>query len=434
MKRVLFLAYLFPPIANSGTQRPLKFAKYLRDYGWEPLVLTAGGVDGHRTDASLVADLPPRLRVHRVSMWNERIGDTLASLMGGGAIGKRVGAGVRWRLQRRYRHPDLYACWRPSAVREGLRIFRDTGFDAIYATGFPWTAMQAGCDLSLATGRPLVVDFRDLWAGETGFRDDHRPYDQEHADEAKVIDTAARVVTTSATMTHWMRAAHPTIDESKFETIHNGFDPSDLDVPVTHASARRFRIVFTGVWKDGYNPAELYDTIEWIKRAHPQLLDRIEVVAAGFAPGEAARRGLSSHITEAGLLPHDDAVALMKSADVLYLSHVDPDRQWAIPGKIFEYLATGVPVLALTDPNRETAQIIRSVGGGMVVSPEDPGSVYTAIIDAARRHALVVPSRNPDALAAFDRRHLTAKLARVLETCVSQSPAAASTPRMSPAA
>jgi glycosyltransferase involved in cell wall biosynthesis len=434
MKRVLFLAYLFPPIANSGTQRPLKFAKYLGDFGWEPIVVTAGGRTELPADASLLADVPPELQVHRVPMLNERIGDTVARLMGGGAVGRRVGNGVRWRLQSRYRYPDLYACWRPTAVRTGLRLFRDSGFDAIYATGFPWTAMQAGCELSAATGRPLVVDFRDLWAGETGFRDQHRPYEEEHAEEAKVIETAARVVTTSTTITHRMRTAHPFVDASKFETIHNGFDPVDLDAPPSPRSGQRLRIVFTGVWKDKYNPAELYDTIEWIKRAHPPLLDHIEVVAAGFPPGEAMRRGLSSHITEPGMLPHHDAIALMKSADVLFLSHVDPDRQWAIPGKIFEYLATGVPVLALTDPDKETAQIIRAVGGGRVVSPADPGAMYAAIIEACQQQMLAVPPRNSGALASFERRHLTARLAQVLEACVSQSPAAASTPRMSPAA
>ena len=419
MKKVLFLAYLFPPIANSGTQRPWKFAKYLADYAWQPTVITAAHFDGHHTDWRLESDLPPNVTVVRVPMLNDQVGDTIARL-GGGALARRVGDAVSWRMRNYRRMPDLYSLWTPTVMRAAMRLFKEQGFDAIYATGFPWTSLLIGAQLSKATGRPLVADFRDLWSGENLFRADRPSPAEELALERSVVESATAVVTASASIGRWLASAHPSADPEKFVAIHNGFDAADFAEAVERPRGRRFRIVFTGVWKEGYNPGELYDSIDWIRRSSPQLLDDVEVVAAGFAPGEARRRGLGDYITERGVVTHDEALSLMRTADLLYLSHVDPERQWVVPGKLYEYLASGTPVLALTDPGRETAQIINRVGGGVAISADDPGTLFQLLAEVCRTKSFAVPPRNPDALASFERRHLTAKLAAVLEDAAGQ--------------
>lgn len=434
MKRVLFLAYLFPPIANSGTQRPLKFAKYLLENAWEPVVITAANFDGHHTDPGLLADIPDHVRVVRVPMLNDKVGATLASLAGGNRIGQKIGDAISWRWRYHRRSPDLYALWKPTVLREAMRIFQDSGFDAIYATGFPWTSLVTGAEIAKATGRPFIADFRDLWAGENLFRSERPPRHEELSQERAVITSATAVVTASATIGRQLAATHPDADPNKFITIHNGFDAADFTRERRRAANQKFRVVFTGVWKAGYNPAELYDSIDWIRRSTPELLDNVEVITAGYAPGEAARRHLDGYITERGFVAHDDAVALMQSADILYLSHVDPDRQWVVPGKLYEYLASGSPVLALTHPDKETAQIIHAAGGGVALSPEDPGTLYQALSEALRQRRFDVPPLNADALAAFERRRLTRKLADVLDRVTNRAPAATTAPRMSPAA
>lgn len=432
MKRVLMLAYLFPPIANSGTQRPLKFAKYLGQHDWTPTVVTAAQFEGHRTDPGMLTDIPAGVQVTRVPMLNQRVGAAIAALTGGMAIGRRIGDNVQWRMQNRYRRPDLYALWRPMAVRASLRIFREQGFNAIYATGFPWTTLLAGCDVAKATGCPLVADFRDLWAGETLFREERHAPAEELRLERSVVEAARAVVTTSTAMTRQMIAVHPEVDSAKFVTIHNGFDPEDLVRPASpRQPGQPFRIVFAGVWKDGYNPSALYDSIDWLHRSHPALLDGVEVVAAGFEPGEAARRGLTSYIREVGVLPHHDAVSLMHSADILYLTHADNARQWAVPGKLYEYLATGRPVLALTNPEMETGRIIRQVGGGLAVAADDPGALYQVIADACRTRTLATPPRDREALAAFERQYLAGRLATVLNDVTARVPARAQASHLS---
>jgi glycosyltransferase involved in cell wall biosynthesis len=422
VKRVLFIAYLFPPINNSGTQRPSKFVKYLADYGWEPTIITAAMFDGHAVDQAMTADIPASARVVRVPSVNEQIAERVASFAGGRRIGRRLGHALSWRLQRRYLTPDMYALWKPTAMRAAMNIFNERGFDAIYATGYPWTSLLIGRDLSKATGRPLVADFRDLWAGERRFNEFRPPHDEELALEGSVLESAAAVVGASSSIVRQLSQAHPDVDEDKFIAIHNGFDAADFEAAAPAPTAKRFRIVFTGVWKDGYNPAQLYDSIDWIRRSHPALLDGVEVIATGFTPGEARRRGLTDYIDERGVVSHDEAVSLMRSADLLYLSQTDEERLWAVPGKLYEYLASGAPVLALTPPDCETGRIIQAVGGGIAMSPDDPGTLFEALEVACRLKQFTVPPRNPEALASFERRRLTAKLAAVLDDVAGNMP------------
>ena len=415
MKRVLFLAYLFPPIANSGTQRPVKFVKYLSQYGWQPTVVTAANTDGHKVDAGMLADIPTDVRVVRVPMLNEQVRDVVRRVTSGTAIGARVAESLNWRLRERFRKPDLYALWRPTVRRAGLKLLRESQYDAIFATGFPWTTLLAGLDLSKATGLPLIADFRDPWVGEDLFRSERPPLDEERPLERQVVEHAAAVITVAPTMTKRMIAAYPEQDPAKFVTIFNGFDPTDLAGPVPQAT-NRFRIVFAGVWKEGYNPSPLYDVIEWLKRTSPELLAGVEVVAAGFEPGEAARRGLAAHISEVGVLSHQEAVSLMHSADVLFLTNGDGARQQlGLPGKMYEYLATGRPVLALTHPDGDAGRIIRQVGGGIAVAQNDPGVLLEVIKRACRDRCLRTPALNRDALAMFERPNLARRLASLFD-------------------
>ena len=429
MKRVLFVAYLFPPIASAGAWRSLRFVKHLAEHGWEPIVLTAARTEGHATDATLLDEIPRNVRVERVGMRHDRIARMFTTALGGGAVGRHAGDALRRQWQARHTEPDRHALWQPAALRTAKKIFRDAGYDAVFATGYPWSALTVGRAISAATNRPFIADFRDLWNGEIGGGNNRAPVPAAHAAEIDVVNGAAAVICTSDRLRQQMANTHPAVEENRFIAIHNGFDAEKFEPAAPPPVERPFRIVYSGVWKEECNPGALYNTIDWIRRSNPDALTGIEVVSAGFVPGEARRRGLSRYIREVGVVPHREAIALMQSAHLIYLSH-SPERQWVVPAELYESLATGRPVIAQTDPDGETARTLRRIGGGKVVSTDDPGELYYALLDACRTKTVQVPPRDVSVLSAFEGRTLAAKLAAVLDEAARRQPVPIDAPRV----
>ncbi len=140
----------------------------------------------------------------------------------------------------------MYALWRPTARQVALRVFKDLGFDAVWATGFPWTSLLVGRDVARLTGRPFVADFRDPWTGDDVFGTALSPARRHRqlALERSVVRHASAVVSVSDAMTEQMRTIHADVQASRFITIHNGYDPADLTgCDPAPRSDKKFRVV-----------------------------------------------------------------------------------------------------------------------------------------------------------------------------------------------
>jgi glycosyltransferase involved in cell wall biosynthesis len=374
-------------------------------------VLTADRLDDWPLDPRLLDEIPAGVQVLRVPMLNERVGQMIGTLGVTRALRRRIADSISWRL--RGSDPDLFASWQPTAVRAAMSVFRDVGFDAILATGYPWTSLLVGRDLSRKTGCPLIADFRDPWAAEDLFE---KPRSRALTLERTVVKQATAVITVSEGLRQLFTEVHDSEPAGKFHAFYNGFDITDLAVDAAPRSSR-FRIVYTGVWKAGYGLDELYDALAMLSATNPRLHESLEVVAAGFAPGRAADRGLSALVREVGVVPHADAVSLMRSADALYLPNAAGGRQaWCMPGKLYEYLACERPVLAVTDPNGEAASLLASVGGAVVVAPCDAARLVTTIGEACLQGRLAVPPVNRERLAQYERRAITGRLGALLDS------------------
>ncbi len=163
MRRVLFIAYLFPPIANSGTRRSLSFANHLPDHGWEPTVLTLADPPPKTCDAALLGEIRAQTQVERTPSWAHYASARLARLCAPVKRRRSVADALDWRLDRLFQVPDPVASWYPKAVARGLELHRQAPFDLVYASGWPWTAFLVARAIGLKTGRPYVLDYRDMW-------------------------------------------------------------------------------------------------------------------------------------------------------------------------------------------------------------------------------------------------------------------------------
>lgn len=430
MARVLFIAYHFPPVGGAGVQRAVKFVRYLPEFGWEPDVITGplGSIgDSYTTDETLTDELPAGLEVRR--------------LTGPEPV---VATRRRRRAERWLRLPTRWSRWWIDGVtRVGQRA---SGIDVVLATMSPFESCRPAERLARHHGVPWVADLRDPWAIDemrvypTGL---HRRLELRQMERS--LRSAAAIVMNTSEAADRLRSSFPTLARKPIHAIPNGFDASDFTDPPARPHEGPFRIVHTGYLHTEFGLRHrrkraanrllrgtlgevdiltrshvfLLEAVERLLQRRPDLRGAVEVELAGGmdrADEEAIRvEWVRTH----GYLEHADAIRLMQSADLLFLPMHDvepPRRASIVPGKTYEYLASGSPILAAV-PEGDARDLLERAGSAFVRRPGDVvgmAGIIEAQIDRQRRGE---PPGSPrsDVLAAYERRHLTERLAAVLD-------------------
>lgn len=426
---VLFLAWYFPPIGGAGVQRSLKFVRQLPEHGFQPIVLAGPGTGGNRwapADATLAAELPPGLVVHRPA--------ALPSPSSWQRLGTRL---VADDLALR-RH------WHRFVLDAGVTAARTHRARMIFVTLGPFECLPAALELGRRTGLPVVADLRDPWA-----LDEMRSYGHWFAqwcDASRMrsqLLRCERIVMNTPTAAGLLRQRLPEL-APRIDCITNGYDASDFEAPVAARADDRFRIVHTGylhsdvarhegpdsmlrrlrggkrhgvdLW--GRTHRYLLAAIERLHAAAPDLGARIELHLHGVLSADDDAVTVASPVRDLvhrhGYCSHAEAIAAMRGADLLFLpmQGLPPgQRATIVPGKTYEYLASRRPILAAV-PSGDARDFVAAVGG-VVVDPADVDGMATAM----RR--LVSAGRQPDRVLGpevtrFERRELTRCLARVL--------------------
>jgi glycosyltransferase involved in cell wall biosynthesis len=436
MKRLLFLAYRFPPVGGGGVQRSLKFARYLPEFGYEPVVLTGQGTAAGRWaphDAELGAELPAGLDVRRV-----------------GGAPQAPGA---WR-RRAERWLDLrseFARWWPEAVVDASRDL--PAVDAVYASMDPYETAGAAATVADALGVPWVADLRDPWALDEMLVFPTRAHrTRELRRMGRALASAAAIVMNTDEAASRLRERFPGLRGALVTAIPNGFDPEDFDGPVPHEDAGAFRIVHTGSLHTelglrtrrmrplrrltGGTVADvdiltrslvfLRAAVEQVLKAEPTLGHAVEIHLAGTLAGGDHTVAEAPFIHVHGQLPHAEAIALVRSADLLFLPMHDLPRgvrAGIVPGKTYEYLGSGRPIVAAV-PDGDARDLLSRAPTATLCRPSDVDAMAQAIVSHLRTfHAYGrAPTRRPPVAARFERRRLTGELATVLDAACVSSP------------
>jgi glycosyltransferase involved in cell wall biosynthesis len=433
--RVLFIAYHFPPTGGSGVQRSSKFVRYLPAEGFAPVVVTGPGEGGARwspPDASLGADVADDVPVLRVP---------------GPVPGD--GSGPAWRARRLLRMQTPFDRWWEDGVRRLGRTRDDVSL--VYASMSPFSSAAAAAAVADDLGVPWVADLRDPWA-----LDEYVSYPtgvhwriERRAMRRGLASAAAVVLPTPGTLA---RVVHffPELSDRVFE-VRNGFDPADFTGPPSEPEDERFHVVHTGSFYADLgrrrarrllggtdldvdpaprSPSFLLAAVDRLLAANPELRGRLTVELAGQLTAEDVavvdRARCRDVVTVHGYLPHTQAVSVVRSADALFLPmHGLPRgvRSTIVPGKLYEYLASGRPVLGAV-PEGDARDLLERSPWTVVTEPDDVSGIAAGLLTLYRERE---PRRLRTAdrrglLLPFERPQLAARLAEVFARAI-QGPA-----------
>jgi glycosyltransferase involved in cell wall biosynthesis len=446
MRDLLYVAYHFPPQSSSGTHRLLGFARHLPEWGWRPRVVAPRVAPGEPIDDALLSRVPPDCAVTRTGLfdaygaWSRFRGGRrgaagptaphAARSPGGadGAGGGEPAAGAGSLLRRAVEYaswlpaiPDRRSGWVPFAVRALLAEHAARPAAVLFASGPPWSALVAASIAARLSQLPWVADLRDPWRGAGPFAVPFRSLGALDAGlENAIVRSADRLVFTTEETRALYSRRFPR-GASRFRVVTNGVDDDDSPAPSAPES-RVFTAMHAG---EVYGERRVDALLEAASRAVetgrvPAGALRLRFVGGGTdaigaaLEGSFAGRAVRPLVDLGGPVPHAAALAEMTRANLLLSIGFSAGLQ--VPGKLFEYLRTGRPILALDAPGGAVERILRRAGGDWRLVPrDDAGAILDALVSA---YGDWTSGRSPRALPdiePFRRRRLAGELAAILD-------------------
>ncbi len=434
-RELLVVAFHFPPLASSGTYRTLSFARHLARMGWRLTVVTVAGTEAAPRDEALLLEVPKDARVVRARSFDPvAVLKRILLLRRDGArssaasTGNASGGGAAGVVTRLLQVPDRESPFQFTAAAAAVRAYADRDPpDAVFASGPPMSGLVAGALAARALGAPLVADLRDPWRANPFRSAGGAAGALDSLLERFVVASSSAIVANTPHAAAALLKAHPDVPEGRVAVIENGFDPDGLPrVEAPLAGTGPLTLLHAGVLYGKRDPGPLLRAIRAAAEGDPSLRGFFRVRFVGFqgdarfsAKRLAAETGGAADVSVEGSLPHAAALEEMIRADVLLLLGVigaGPEVQ--VPAKLFEYLATGRPILSLHHPEGAIAAVLAEVDPSARVFPapaDDEAAIARALRDvaAARRGGRLL--RGPSALPArFDRARQAERLDGIL--------------------
>jgi glycosyltransferase involved in cell wall biosynthesis len=422
-KRVLIITYYWPPSGGSGVQRWLKFAKYLPEAGWEPVIFTPENPDFDLKDESLEKEISKELEVMKFPIWEpyqllDRIRGKKESHPGRVLEQKEqsfLEKAAIW-LRANLMIPDPRVFWVKPSVKFLTELIEKGQFQAIITTGPPHSMHLIGRDLKRKTGIFWLADFRDPWSQwefldklpmQDRVRNKHKKLEQEVLKEADVVTTI------SPTFQHDLEQ----LAGRNIDLLTNGFDSSDIPerFSIAEKKAGSLHLVYTGIIDSIRNPMPL---LKAMREEFSQEKGEVKFTFVGRVSDQvreeiAGDSWLSAHVNFAGYVSHGEVFDYYKQADALALILTNTkNAKGNIPGKLFEYMATTLPIMALGDPEGDSAKILEKSGAGKVLSHSDRVAIQISLRKLFERSG---EAESATGIEQYSRRNLSFQLARLLD-------------------
>ena len=418
LRKVLVIAYYFPPMGLSGVQRTAKFVKYLPKYGWKPTVLTVSPTGYYAVDTTLLEEVEQAgTEIVRASSLDPN------RLFKNQGVVKMPSERVRKLLQfagDAVFFPDTKIGWKSKALKAATELLTREKFDLIFATAPPQTDFLIGEALKKQFGLPLVLDYRDAWL-DYPFKYYPTPLHRyiHYRMEKRVLKSADAVVVTVRRVKESILKHYLNLDYHDVVIIPQGYDPADFQLQAASKppARRKMRVTHAGTFYADRNPSVLLHALHNVFHNVPQMRGRLELDLIGNIREEdqtlVSKLGLQEDVKFLGYLDHQACTRQLVESDILWLVL---DNDFQSPGKLYEYLGARKPILGSVDDGY-MKQLIMESGSGLCVPLKDLNGHEEALRDLFARFEKNQLKQIPEEFATrYNRQVLTGELARQFES------------------
>ena len=444
-KKVLFIAYFFPPLGGSGVQRTLKYVKYIGEFGIEPIIATVKSGHNYAYDYEMLEEVPKDVKIYRSNsgekLYLRKVIETVDKVLKKyrsndceiceeksiAVVSDKESSipreGIKTKIFRylEYNHyvPDTKIRWYKHAVKDiKNRILKENDIDIIYSTSYPYTDHLIGLEIKKYTNKPWIVDLRDPWVGNKFIyeRYGEKRKNKEREMEEEVIKNADLVINVTESISDEYKKRYPQYAD-KFTVITNGFDRDDLK-NITKVNEDKFTIRYTGILSEGLSIDSFIRAVEELLEEDKELEKDISIEFTGFMPSEhnniILKSNIKDKVTIRGYVSHGEALNLMASANINMIILPDEENSKGIyTGKIFDCILIEKPILAIMPVDGIAAKLINDNNIGKAVEHDDIEQIKIFIKSEYDNYKMGI-NRNTGAVEKckqFDRKNLAKSLA-----------------------
>lgn len=420
MKKILIIAYYWPPAGGPGVQRWLKFVKYLRDFEIEPVVYVPENPEYPLIDTSLLNEVPEGITVFKQPIVEPY---RFASFLSKKKT-KQISSGIiqtktqsitekllLW-IRGNFFIPDARKYWVRPSVTYLHGILKQEGIETIVTTGPPHSVHLIGHYLKEFNKVQWIADFRDPWTS-IGYHKKLKltKFAKERHKELErlVLNSADKIVVTSATTKREFRQ----LSTKPIKVITNGYDTNR---PTEVVLDEQFTISHIGSMLTGRNPENLWQVLSELIKEHESLKKQLRLQFIGVLSKDVSMSlkayGLEPFVIVVGYVGHDVAIRYQQQSQVLLLAEINSEEtRGIIPGKLFEYMASGRPILGLGPKDWEVAAIVSQTKTGAIFEYASHNDLKNVLLNWFHQYENKGLRVNSVGVDTYSRRELTRQLA-----------------------
>lgn len=420
MFKVLVISYYYPPLGLSGVQRTLKFVKYMKCYNWEPVVLTTGNIAYYAHDYKLLEESEAAgIRVERTSA-NDVNG--LLSKMGTMKIPSEFIRKIFNRISQSIFIPDNKISWSRAAYHKAEELLSKEQFSAIFVSGPPFSSFRTGAKLKEKFNIPLFLDYRDLWYGSY-FAFYPTPIHKwlNKKNEYRSLKKAERVFVTNRKIKEKLLNNFPFLTFEDVIILSHGYDEEDFQkVKSIPKPNNRMVITYSGIFMEYNTPAYFLKAFKLLSVERPDIAQDIELHFLGFLRKEnkkmISKLKLEEFVKDFGYMSHEEAIAKIKSCDVLWLMVGKKKNIDAIlPGKLYEYFGSRKPVIGCV-PEGAAKIALQEYGASFITEPTNVEEIKKTIMHVYELYKKnELPVSDEEYIQKFRRDFLTEQLTKQMQ-------------------